>query len=69
MHWKTHFVFPNVKFLRFFCLKLFFYTYVILILLKISILLEMRFERNVIIYKVSSFKDFEIVFVSKSFFW
>ena len=31
------------------------------------ILLELRLERNTIIYKVSSFKDFENVFVSKSF--
>ena len=44
--------------------------YAILILLKMSILLELRFERNVNIFKVSSFKDFEnVIFVFKSFFW
>ena len=34
-----------------------------------SILLDLRFERNINIYKSSSFKDLEnVVFVSKSFF-
>ena len=34
-----------------------------------STLLELRFDRNVNIYKLSSFKDFEnVIFVSKSFF-
>ena len=43
--------------------------YVILILQKMSILLELRFHINVNIYNVSSFKDFQnVVFVSKSFF-
>ena len=33
-----------------------------------SILLELRFETNVNIYKISSFKDFEnVIFVFKSF--
>ena len=31
------------------------------------ILLELRLERHVTVYKVSSFKDYENVFVSKSF--
>ena len=35
-----------------------------------SILLLLRFEQNVNIYKSSSLKDFEnVVFVSKSYFW
>ena len=54
----------------FFLLKRFFYICVILILLKMSVFLELRFDRNLMIYKVSSFKDFQnVVFVSKSFFW
>ena len=61
----------NVKFLCFFFLffffltETFFYICVILILLKMSIFLELRFGRNLNIYKVSSFK----VFIFKSFFW
>ena len=67
-HWKTHFVFLNVKFSCFFLLKPLFYIQVILILLKMPILLELRFYRNMNIYKVYSFKDFQdVVFVSKSF--
>ena len=35
-----------------------------------SILSELRFKRNVSIYKMCSFKDFEnVIFVFKSFFW
>ena len=59
----------NVKFLCFFFVffltETFFYICVILILLKMSIFLELRFGRNLNIYKVSSFK----VFIFKSFFW
>ena len=34
------------------------------------ILLELCFDKNVNIYKVSSFKVFEnVIFASKSFFW
>ena len=37
---------------------------------EVSILLELRFKRNVNIYRVSSFKDFgNVIFASKSFFW
>ena len=51
-----------------FLLKPLFYIQVILILLKMPILLELRFYRNMNIYKVHSFKDFQdVVFVSKSF--
>ena len=58
------------SFYVFFLLKRFFYICVILILLKMSVFLELRFDRNLMIYKVSSFKDFQnVVFVSKSFFW
>ena len=54
----------------FFLLKRFFYICVILILLKMSVFLELRFDRNLMIYKVSRFKDFQnVVFVSKSLFW
>ena len=48
-----------------FLTKKFFHIYVTLILLKMPLLLELRFERNVFIYKIYSFKDFENVFVSK----
>ena len=34
-------------------------------LLKMSILLELRFERNLNIYEVSSFEDFENVMLGK----
>ena len=58
------------SFYVFFLLERFFYICVILILLKMSVFLELRFDRNLMIYKVSSFKDFQnVVFVSKSLFW
>ena len=60
---KAYCVFPNKEF---FLTETFVLT--ILILLKMSILLELRFETNVNIYKISSFKDFEnVIFVFKSF--
>ena len=60
---KTYCVFQNKEF---FLTETFVLT--ILILLKMSILLELRFETNVNIYKISSFKDFEnVIFVFKSF--
>ena len=70
LHYKTHFVFLNVRFLWGFFDWNVFYICVILILLKMSTFLEMRFDRNFNICKVPSFKDFQnVVFVSKSFFW
>ena len=52
----------------FFLLKNLFWSYAILILLKIYLLLEVRFERNVNIYKIFSFKNSEsAILVSKSF--